>query len=128
MACGTCSKIKQYDPDKSGLQYSLAYGVTVVEGKTGKQYPINSCLIDKPHMPRGGWSIVLWIHGQRTVVNGSTYRTVFLKTKELLELNNFSYTDLDIWLNLNIQWLENAINKYQSVVLESLLKLAQPNY
>lgn len=128
MACNGCSKIKQYDPEKSGLQYSLAYGVTTVEGRSGKVYPIASNLITKPHTPRGGWSVVLWIHGQRTVINGLSARDVFYNTKKLLELNSFEYTDLEIWFNLNIQWLENAVNKYQNVVLESLLNLAQPKY
>jgi hypothetical protein len=128
MSCGSCNKVEPYEPDKSGLQYLLVYGTTALEGRSGKSYPIKGSLITRPHTPRGGWSVHFYIFGQRTVVDGRNPREVFLKSKELLELNSFQYTDLEIWFNLNIQWLEKAVNKYQDIRLEEILSKAQPNY
>jgi hypothetical protein len=115
-------------PEISGLQYSLREGVTKVEGRYGKLYPINSPLIPAPHTPRGGWGVVFYMHGQGTRVNGATAQLVFQRAYDFFVLNNTVVIPIDLWFNLNIQWVEQAIEKYQNVSLESLLELGSKNF
>lgn len=128
MACSTCKHVEIVEPEKSGLQYSLAYGVTTVEGLLGKVYSLKTPLIPKPHTPRGGWGVSLYVYGHANPITGSSASVVFAKCSEFLTLNGFAHTDLDLWFNLNIQWVSAAISKYQQVPLESLLSLGTPNY
>lgn len=115
------------DENKSGLEYSLLSGSTEVVGRDGVNYPISSCLITEPHKPRGGWSVLIYIHGQGTTVGGSSAKEVYHSAAALLEMNEIVFTSPDLWLNLNIQWLKNAVEKHQVVKLATVLAAAAPN-
>lgn len=128
MSCSTCKKVVVVEPGKHGLQYSVVPDVTTVEGKMGRRYAINTPLIPRPHSPRGGWSVTLYLHGQATVITGASASAVFIAASDFLVLNEISHTLLDLWFNLNIQWVTNAIDKYQQVPLASLLDVAITNY
>ena len=128
MACPTCKKVKISEPTRSGLQYSLVSGVTSVEGRNGKKYPIGKSLFPPPHTPRGGWRVTLHLHGQATEITGSSASVVFIEAKNFLQLNGVDFTDINLWYNLNIQWLERAVTKYRLVLSESLLALGTANY
>ena len=96
MACSTCKHVEIVEPEKSGLQYSLAYGVTTVEGLLGRTYSLKTPLIPKPHTPRGGWGVKLYVYGHANPITGSSASAVFAKCSEFLTLNGFAYTDLDL--------------------------------
>lgn len=128
MPCNTCRHVDPIEPHKHGLQYSFAQHVTTVEGKDGRFYKLFEPLIPRPHRPRGGWSAVVVIHGQKSTITGMTAGEVFVNAERLLSLNEVLYTRPQLWLNLNIQWVERAIEKYQKVRLESLLAISIPNY
>lgn len=128
MSCSTCKEVKVIAPDHSGLQYSLVPGVTSVEGRLGKLYPINQPLIPKPHTPRGGWGVTINVANQATELSGSTASVVVLKAKNLLTLNHIEFNEDNLWYNLNIQWVTRAIQKYQNVSLSSLLDIGIANY
>lgn len=128
MACTTCDKVTIIEPGKHGLQYSLAPGQSTVTARGGKTFPIISCMIPRPHQPRGGWRVVIFIHGQKTEITASTYAGVAIDAKALLDLNEIKYTIADLWMNLNIQWIEHAIERYQTVKLQDLLYISTTNY
>jgi len=128
MSCSTCKKVKVIEPDKSGLQYTLVPNIRSLMGRDGKLYPINASLIPRLRSPIGGWGVELYIHGQHTTINGSRAAEIFLNSKAILDLNEISYTDPNLWFNLNIQWVSRAIDKYQHVKLDQLLEIATPNY
>lgn len=126
MACKNCNKVTEKS-DRSGLQYSLALGTTTVEGKNGKIYPINTPLIPKMRRPTGGWQVQIYIKGQKMSITG-TPTAIFLKVKQLFDLNEIEYTDLQLWFNLNLQWVKKAVERYQLVRYKTLIALAIPNY
>lgn len=128
MPCKTCQKVKE-NPIlvQSGLPYSLSTGITTVYGRDGKHYAIKSCLIPAMQQPKGGWGVVFYVKGQKHEINGKP-REIFLKVKQLFDLNEILYSDLEIWLNLNIQWTERAVERYQKVRHSDLLKIAIPNF
>lgn len=128
MSCSTCQKLKTLSPEISGLQYTLREGVTKVEGRYGRLYPINSALIPVPHQPRGGWGAFFYLHGQPLRVEGKTASEVFQTAYKFFVLNEAVVAPMDLWYNLNIQWVEKAIEKYQHVSLESLLELGSTNF
>jgi hypothetical protein len=46
----------------------------------------------------------------------------------LLDLNEILYTPEQLWLNLNIQWVGRAVEKYQTVKLQDLLAISTQNF
>lgn len=126
MSCSTCAKVVEPLPDNPGLEYSLASNLSV-QGRDGKFYKINSCLIPTPYKPTGGWGVVFNIKGQRITVTGQTPREVFLNSKKVFALNGLVVTDRDVWVNLNIQWTQRTITKRQNILLDDLLALAGVN-
>lgn len=128
MSCSACKKIKAAATNRHGLRYRLNDGVTTVEGRNGKQYSLEGSLLPVPHTPRGGWDVTITLHGQDTVVYGTSPQRVFLKVKSFLAINEIPHTAREVWYNLNIQWTERAVAKYQTVTLDALLKIGTPNY
>lgn len=128
MSCSTCQKVEVFIPENSGLKYSLLPGIVSVEGRSGKRYRIDTPLIPRPHKPRGGWKVKIYTFGHETVVSADNAQGVFSEVKRLLELNGFIQSDINIWYNLNIQWVEKAVEKYQNVMLDSLLTIGTTNY
>lgn len=124
MSCTGCSQVKEISPVQSGLIYELAPGVTTVEDKRGNLYQIRRPLITRPHSPKRGWSVVFQINGQKHELTGSDPVRIFAAAQSLFDLNAVEYTDLNLWFNLNLQWLERAIEKYQNVTYADLIKLA----
>lgn len=124
MACNNCDKVKN-SPTHSGLLYSLAPGVTTVQDKRGDTYQINRPLITRPHVPKRGWGVVFWINGQEHKIAGNEPLKIFAAAQYLFGLNSIEYTNLNLWFNLNLQWLDRAIVKYQNVTHSDLIKLAQ---
>jgi hypothetical protein len=127
MACSLCKKVKVESPTvKSGLPFSLASGITTVAGSDGRHYAIQTCLIPPMRQPRNGWSATFYIKGQKHTLHARP-RDLFVQFKRLFDLNEVTYTDLELWFNLNLQWLEHSVERYQKVRYKDLFKLAIPN-
>ena len=94
-------------------------------GLRDTSYPINKSLIARPHTPRGSWRVTFWVNGQEHNITAADPGRVYATVKNLFDLNAVPYTTLNLWFNLNLQWLERAIEKYQHVTYEDLIKLAQ---
>lgn len=97
----------------------------MVQDKRGDNHRINRPLITRPHVPKRGWAVVFWINGQEHTLTGNDPVRIFAAAQSLFNLNSVPYTDLNLWFNLNLQWLERAIVKYQNVTYNDLIKLAQ---
>ena len=127
MSCSTCNKVAPImSMGRSGLDYTLTPGVTYVTTYTGQNLPISAPLVSAPHGPIGGWGVRLFINSQQAVIQGRSATEVYSAAALLLDTNGISFTPQDLWLNLNIQWLQNQVAKYRVVKLEELLSLAVP--
>lgn len=124
MPCSSCKEVKII-PVESGLTHQLVPGVIAVEDKRGHSYQIARPLITRPHSPKRGWNVVFHINGQEHVITDASPVKIFQKSKALFDLNAIPYTDLNLWFNLNLQWLERAIVKYQNITYTDLIRLAQ---
>lgn len=127
MACLTCKKVKVQAPMESGLPSTVLGGSLRVTGRDGRRYPIQTSLIAPMREPHGGWGVDFKIKGQLHHIGGSNPREVFTETKRLFDLNGVKHTSLDLWFNLNLQWLFVSVEKYQKVRHRDLLALAVPN-
>ena len=124
MACTNCDKVEEI-PISSGLPYLLGIQSTV-QGRDGRHYPVNTCLVPKLYSPSGGWDATFYLKGQKVIASGSGSREVFAQTKEIFRLNEIPASSEDLWFNLNIQWTERSIESNRNVSLTDLLALAEP--
>lgn len=119
MSCSVCNKVIPItDPSKNGLQYSLKSEST----------PISGPLFAPAKAPRGGWYFELYLRGHVIKISKRKPSEVAAEVARLLDLNEILYTPAQLWLNLNIQWVGRAVEKYQKVRLPHLLALATPNF
>lgn len=118
MACSTCNKV-------SSMNFAVTNNAKFVTGRDGNSYPINSCLVARSRVPRSGWGVVFTINEQTVRVGGPTSASVYRSSKELFEKNDIVITEDELWLNLNIQWLERAVDKHQQVTLAELLRVSE---
>ena len=104
----------------------MTYSATssTVTGKDGKAYALNQPLNGNAVQPSGGWKADIEVHGVPRTVTGRSGVAVFREAKRLLELNGAAFRELDLWLNLNIQWVQRVSDKHQVVTLSSLLSIA----
>jgi hypothetical protein len=66
--------------------------------------------------------------GQEHLIRGSNPYDVAAELTRLLDLNEILYTPAQVWLNLNIQWVGRAVEKYQKVHLSHLMAISTPNF
>jgi hypothetical protein len=78
--------------------------------------------------PRGGWHFILYVKGHEFRIKKSKPHDVAAEVSRLLDLNEILYTQTQLWLNLNIQWVGRAVEKYQVVKLPDLLAISTPNF
>lgn len=128
MACKNCPTIEPAEAHRSGLAYRMLDTQPYVIGLRGKRYSIAQPLVFRPHKPRGGWTVEVWMHGMAHTFSAGDPFSVFTKVKAFLIINEQPAPDIEIWLNLNLQWLERAIEKYQHVTRDDLMLLAIPNH
>ena len=122
MSCNTCNKV--IDTAKNGLQYSLKNPHTTTMWGESLQRP----LLAPAKAPRGGWFFDLYLQGHSTRISGRDPLAVTTEVARLLSLNEILYTPTQLWLNLNIQWVGRAVEKYQKIRLPHLLALSTQNF
>jgi hypothetical protein len=122
MSCNTCNKV--IDPNMNGLKYSfIGEPVLSISG-----LPIMKPMFGPARAPRGGWFFDIYLIGHSRRISGNTPRVVALEVMRLLDLNKLLYTPAQLWLNLNIQWVERAYEKHRIIDLSDLLAIAIPNF
>lgn len=77
--------------------------------------------------PTGGWQVQVRVKGIPCYFTGNSGMQVFNALKKHLKANDVVVSDLDIWLNLNIQWLSKLPEKHKLVRTSELMALAAPN-
>ena len=126
MSCSQCDKVANASP-YAGMHFTADPSIKHVTGRDGRRYAVDSCLVAKTRRPRGGWGVTLIVNKQTVTVDGSTSDEVFNKVKSTLKINDFDVSDHNIWINLNIQWLDKVVDKHQKVTLSMLLEIVAPN-
>jgi len=67
---------------------------------------LNGSLILGAYRPSGGWRAQFQINGVNHLIDGRTAHEVALRTSQAHAKNGISLTAADIWLNLNLQWMD----------------------
>lgn len=99
---------------------------TVVNGNDGKQYALNQPLVPAAHFPRTQCSAELTIKGIPRRIDKPTCIEVFNEAMRLMELNGEPYWFVNLWLNLNLQWVTRVAPKYQLITVAQLEAISRP--
>lgn len=76
--------------------------------KTGRVIPLNGPLLAGNYRPHGGWTARFRINGIDRMYQGRTAQEVARKVSSDHADNNVPLTGADVWLNLNLQWMEKT--------------------
>lgn len=99
---------------------------TVVTGVDGKPYALNQPLVPPGHYPRGRWDAEIVVKGiPRTIIKPTAIET-FNEAMRLMQLNAEPFWFVNLWLNLNLQWIPRVPVKYQIVTVEQLEQISHP--
>lgn len=98
---------------------------TTVIGIRGETLGIRQPLLVKGSAPAGGWSSAIVFNGTKVVVSGASPVDVISSMAEILENNRVEFRTQDLWLTLNMDWLERTPEKNRRVSLESLLRIVE---
>lgn len=126
MSCPNCPTPKE-KPQTPASTLNFSASVDTVVGKDGKRYSIEGSLIPTGRRPSGGYRFQLTIAGHTASSPASTAREAFAEASRLLSTNGVEVSARDLWLNLNIQWLQRLDEKYHVVRLADLLEVASGN-
>lgn len=81
--------------------------------KTGRVIPLNGPLLAGNYRPHGGWTARFRIKGIDRMYQGRTAQEVARKVSSDHADNNVPLTGADVWLNLNLQWMEKTpLNRF----------------
>jgi len=122
MSCTTCKKIIDLSAPEMDFDYTTR--TKSILGRDGATYKITSSLVAVGHRPRGGWGVTVRINGQTHTVNADSPREAFTSVQRLAETNALRISVLNLWFNLNLQWLQRSVEKYQTVRFADLLAVA----
>lgn len=127
MSCQTCNKVKPaVSMGHSGLNYTLNPTASAIQDHFGKLVDLAQPVARRPHGPLGGWGVDFFINSIQTRFDGGGPDQVYHNVARVFELNNISYSPADLWLNLNIQWLQRVPKKYRRISMSQLMSAAIP--
>lgn len=106
------------------LEDMFTTGQTTIIAKSGHSIPLNQALLRPYSRPHAGWHVKFLIKGIPNKIKGSSASDTFLNTKSILQLNNIDVNDTDLWLNLNLQWLERTADGDALVFLADLYAIS----
>ena len=129
MPCGTCN-----DTSSSPVSFDAVEGLfverttlsTAVVGVNGKPYALNQPLVPASHFPRGKWGAFIRVAGIVRKIEAPSAIQVFNEAMRLLQLNNDPFWFVDVWLNLNLQWVPRVPLKHQLVTVQQLEAISSP--
>jgi hypothetical protein len=129
MTCTNCLQTPDIEADEApipGAFVERTTEVTTVIGVNGKPYSLNQPLLPVGHFPRTGCSATLTIKGIPRTISKATPLEVFNEAMRLLQLNGEEFWFINLWLNLNLQWIPRVAAKYRIVTVEQLEAISQP--
>lgn len=95
-------------------------------GRDGRAYPVAGSLLTEK--PSRGWRVKFNLKGHQMSFTGNSPREVHDKVATTLTSNQIEFSELDLWLNLNIQWTGRVADQRKLLVKHSdLLDLASGN-
>jgi hypothetical protein len=97
-----------------------------VLGVNGQPYALNQPLVPSGHFPRGLWAAEVTVKGIARRVDKPTCIEVFNEAMRLFSLNDGEFWFVNIWLNLNLQWIPRVAPKHQIVTVAALEAISQP--
>lgn len=89
----------------------------------GRPVSVTQPLVCPYGKPRGGWKVSIKVKDIEHEVNGPDGGRVFNNVAALLRKNNISYTNLNLWVNLNLQWYSRMPEKHMLVRHADLLDI-----
>jgi hypothetical protein len=126
MSCNTCNKVKKVSLGQSGLNYTLDLEAAPITDRFGKIVDLSQAIAKRPHSPVGGWGVSFYVNSVKTDFSGLTPDSVYREVAKVFDLNGVDYTHADLWLNLNIQWLQRVADRYRRISMTQLLSVALP--
>lgn len=72
-----------------------------------------------------GWAVNIRVKGMTRRVQGDTAAKVFSSAKEMYQINGEPVRDLDLWVNLNVQWISALPEQHRPVELHEMLSATQ---
>lgn len=97
-----------------------------VVGANNRSYPLNQPLVPLSHYPRGQWAANVKVAGIVRQLNFPTAVQVFNEAMRLHQLNKEDFWFVNVWLNLNLQWIPRLASKYRIVTVEQLEAISKP--
>ncbi len=126
MSCQTCNKVKTVSMGHSGLNYRLDVEIAPIADRFGKIVDLTQPIAKRPHSPLGGWGVDFFLNSIQTRFDGASPEIVYQNVARSFDLNAIDYTRADLWLNLNIQWLQRVPQKYRRISLSQIMAFAVP--
>lgn len=99
---------------------------TTILSKRNKQVSILQPLFAPNKRPRGGWGVTIKINGFAFNIGGIYPENTYGNLVSHLTINDIPYEPKDVWLTLNILWLEDARENDSLVFLQDLYTIAAP--
>lgn len=96
---------------------------TTVTLRSGKVVPLDHALVIGMRRPTGGWVATFRINGIDKTFTGRSPQELGNTVLREHQKNNVSLSVADLWLNLNLQWMERLDQKYFLVDRSELTKL-----
>lgn len=103
----------------------MLYSTTKQEitGHDGLKYSMLSPLVRSPGRPANGWRVTLPVNGVNTTIEGNTPFEVYNATVVTLQRNGITLNVVDIWFNLNLQWVARC-ERYAVASVADLMSYA----
>ena len=122
MACPNCPQVplEGTPPPEMPVPAMRETLVHNVVGVDSRIYSLNQPLVPAGHFPRGRCSAVLVIAGIPRLIDKPSCVEVFNEAMRLYQLNELEFWFINIWLNLNLQWIPRVAAKYRIVTVEQL--------
>lgn len=134
MACTNCTKSSTPAAVEAGIPasgdvatLSFSAATTHVTGRDGIKRRIDGPLVEMRNRGRGGWRVSIPVKGHVHAIDGQSPQEVFRQASALLKTNGLVIRDIDLWFNLNKQWIERSIAKRQPVTMANLMDAAVGN-
>lgn len=96
-----------------------------IQLKTGQTVPLNGPLVSGMKRPATGWTVRFRLNGVDKVVHGNNPQAVGNRARETLKQADVTFTEADLWLNLNLQWMEKMEHRNFKVDHAKLAALVQ---
>ena len=129
MGCYNCHQTVPFTPEPVPEGPPFVMRKTAFDRVTGiddKVYLLVQPLVPAARYPRGHWAATVTVKGIPRVIDRPTGIEVFNEAMRLFQLNEEEFWFVNIWLNLNLQWIPRLPERYRIVTVEQLEAISEP--